>query len=226
MKSASGKRIIGKLYSAEYLANILNRLVPILCANAGGITFSGGEPLAQAFFVADVISRLHEVHVLLDTSGYAPQDSFRLVVEKCDLVYYDLKLMNPAMHLLHTGVDNSQILNNLRLLSTMNIPYVIRVPLIPGLTDTYENLAAIAQIAQHLTGLVRVDLLPYNQAAGGKYPALGKKFGPTYDETQPVHADLRIFESAGVQVRIAGSMTRNSRIPGLPEALAACGASS
>jgi pyruvate formate lyase activating enzyme len=208
MQSASGQRIVGRLYSAEELANILNRLVPILCANGGGITFSGGEPLTQAPFLSDLIPRLHGVHVLLDTSGFATQDRFRMVVEKCNLVYYDLKLMSPAMHLLHTGVDNSQILRNLQLLSTMSIPCVIRVPLIPGLTDTKENFTAIARTAQQLAGLVRVDLLPYNRAAGAKYSALGKTFCPTYDESQEVHVDLKIFESAGVQTRVAGTIAR------------------
>jgi pyruvate formate lyase activating enzyme len=205
IESASGSRVVGRLYTAEQLSGILNRQASILTANGGGVTFSGGEPLAQAAFLAEVIDSLSDVHVLLDTSGYAPESDFRRVAQKCDLVYFDVKLVDREAHVRHTGVDNLPILSNLAVLATMNVPFVIRVPLIPGVTDTDENFAAIARIAKQLAGLVRVDLLPYNRAAGGKYLALRKQFCPTYDESRPVHVNLDAFEAAGVQVRVAGT---------------------
>ncbi|MGA3033685.1 MAG: radical SAM protein [Terracidiphilus sp.] len=205
IESRSGKRTVGRLYTTEQLASILNRQASILTETGGGVTFSGGEPLAQAAFLSDLIDKLNNVHVLLDTSGYAPARDFDLIVQKCDLVYFDLKLVNREAHLHHTGVDNTPILENLRMLARMNIPFVIRVPLIPGVTDTDENFTAIAQIARQLADLIRIDLLPYNRAAGGKYAALKKEFCPTYDESRQVNVDLAAFEAAGVQARIAGS---------------------
>jgi len=208
IESPSGKRVVGRIYSAAQLSSILNRQASILSANDGGVTFSGGEPLAQAAFLAEVIDNLSDIHVLLDTSGYARESDFRRVVQKCDLVYFDLKLIDRDAHVHHTGVDNTQILSNLDVLATMNVPFVIRVPLVPGVTDTNGNLSAIAAKATQLAGLIRVDLLPYNRAAGGKYEALGKQFRPTYDEVIPVHVNLGAFETAGVQVRIAGTIAR------------------
>lgn len=205
MENPSGKRIVGKLYTSEQLSSILNRQASILSDNGGGVTFSGGEPLAQAAFLAEVMDSLGNLHVLLDTSGYAPESDFRRVVQRCDLVYFDLKLMDRKAHIRHTGVDNSPILRNLSVLASMDIPFVIRVPLIPGVTDTDENLAAIAKGVNRLSGLIRVDLLPYNRAAGGKYLALKRHFCPTYDESRPVHINPDAFEAAGVKVRVVGT---------------------
>lgn len=204
IQSAVGPRMVGRSYTSRELAAILCRQAEILRANAGGFTFSGGEPLQQAPFVAEVIDRMAGNHVLLDTSGFAPGSDFRLVAEKCDLVYFDLKLHDPIAHLRYTGVSNAPILSNLRLLSAMGVPFVIRVPLVPGITDTEENLSGIAELVRGLTGLIRVDLLPYNRAAGGKYKALGMSFQPGFDEHRPVSANPEPFERAGVPVRVAG----------------------
>lgn len=208
MESPSRKRIVGKLYTSEQLSSILNRQASILSDNGGGVTFSGGEPLEQAAFLAEVIDSLGDLHILLDTSGYALESNFRRVVQRCDLVYFDLKLIDRKAHVRHTGVDNSPILRNLSVLASMNVPFVIRVPLIPGVTDTDKNLAAIAGEVSQLSGLIRVDLLSYNRAAGGKYLALRKQFGPTYDESRPVNINLDAFEAAGVNVKVAGTVKK------------------
>lgn len=204
MRSSIGERIVGKEYTVEQLAAILNRQAQILNLNGGGVTFSGGEPLAQARFLCDVIDRLNGIHVLLDTSGHAPEADFLSVAKMCDLIFFDLKLIDPNAHVRYTGVGNSRILKNLATLSTIGSPYVIRVPLVPGVTDTRENIQAIALIVKDLRGVVRVDLLPYNRAAGGKYRALGKEFCPPFDENQPVSRSLAAFERVGIPVRIIG----------------------
>ena len=84
----------------------------------------------------------------------------------------------------------------------MGAPYVVRVPLIPGVTDTADNLEAIAALVDGMPGLVRVDLLPYNAVAGAKYESAGKVFAPDYDEDQPVNADTRPFETRGIPLRV------------------------
>ncbi len=201
LRSPAGERVVGKWYTPSELARLLNRQAAIFRANEGGITFSGGEPLRQARFVAAVIELLDDVHVVLDTSGYATESDFCLVASRCDLVFYDLKLIDLQLHRMYTGCDNAPILHNLRVLSTMRIPYVVRVPLIPGVTDTPENLEAIARTVSGLPGLLRVDLLPYNRAAGGKYAAAGMQFAPQYDQTRPVRLDPSAFEQLGVKVQ-------------------------
>lgn len=197
-----GERIVGRRYGADELAAILNGQATVLAASGGGVTFSGGEPLMQAPFLRATIDRLEGLHVLLDTSGYAGESALCMVVPVVDLVYYDLKLMDPVLHRHFTGVDNAPIHRNLRLLASMGIPYVVRVPLIPGVTDTPENLDAIARFVAPLDHLAGVDLLPYNRAAGGKYVAAGVMFCPGYDEDQPVNADTAPFEHHSVPVRV------------------------
>jgi len=194
---------VGETYTSEALATLLNRQADILRAGEGGVTFSGGEPLQQAAFVAEVIDRLDDLHVVLDTSGYGQAEDLRLVAPRCDLVYYDLKLIDPEAHRRYTGVDNALIRRNLRILSGFGVPYVIRVPLVPGVTDTDANLTAIATTVRDLPNLVRVDLLPYNAAAGAKYSAAGMAFDPGYDEAQPVNTDTEAFARAGLAVRVA-----------------------
>jgi len=203
MHGRTGDRTVGQQMTSQEVAAVLNRQAPILRSNEGGVTFSGGEPLMQAAFVAEVIEQLDDLHVLLDTCGYGAGPDFRLLLKHVNMVYYDLKLIDPQAHRHFTGCDNDLILSNLRTLSDSGVPFVIRVPLVPGITDTHANQAAIAETVKGLPGLVQVDLLPYNKAAGAKYAAAGIVFNPEYDENQPVSIDLTPFEQAGVKVHVA-----------------------
>jgi pyruvate formate lyase activating enzyme len=202
IRSPSGERLAGQEYEAAELANLLNQQAALLRANEGGITFSGGEPLFQAGFVAEVIDLLEKgTHVLLDTCGHASPADFQLVLARSDLVYYDLKLIDRQAHLHYTGVDNDLILGNLEVLGESAKPFVIRVPMVPGVTDTDENLVGIASLVENMPALVEVDLLPYNRAAGAKYCYAGMEFKPDYDETRPLNFNMGIFEQAGLKVK-------------------------
>lgn len=203
MHSAVGDRTVGQMITASELAALLNGQSEILKENDGGVTFSGGEPLMQSEFLLDVISRLDGLHVLLDTSGFAGVKTFMSVAAKTDLVHYDVKLMDPALHRKYTTRDNGPTLKNLEHLSDAGVPYIVRVPLVPGVTDTSENLTAIADMVENLHGMLRVELLPYNRAAGGKYKACGMSFQAEYDESVPVNDDTDVFEERGIPVRIA-----------------------
>jgi pyruvate formate lyase activating enzyme len=203
MRSAAGERTVGRSYEADELAGILLGQAEVLRLNGGGVTFSGGEPLMQAGFVAEVIERLGGMHVVLDTSGFADAEDFSRVVERTDLVYFDIKLIDGEAHRRWTGVDNGPILWNLALLEQLDRPFVARVPLVPGVTDTQENLAAIASTLALTPTLVEVQLLPYNRAAGGKYAACGMTFEPGFDEGREPNIDLEPFRREGIRVRVA-----------------------
>jgi pyruvate formate lyase activating enzyme len=203
MQSSAGTRWVGTKFTPEDLAAQLNQQATILKTNEGGVTFSGGEPLLQAHFVAEVIDLLPDLHIVLDTSDYGREQDFRMLLERVNLVYYDLKLIDCQAHQYYTGVPNHRILCNLEVLSGSGIPFVIRVPLIPGVTDTPDNLSAIAQKVQGLPGLMYVDLLPYNPAAGAKYKPLGMEFQPEYDEIRPVNIQTNCFDQLGIKVKIA-----------------------
>ena len=201
IRSADGERLVGKSYTALELATLLNRQAPLL-HEYGGVTFSGGEPLMQAKFVAETINLLEGLSVTLDTSGYADEEDFRLVAGICDMVLFDLKLTDMNAHRRWTGVDNESINRNLWTLAVMGKPFVIRVPLVPGVTDTNENLHSIALRASTLPGCPHVELLPYNLTAGGKYAASGLEWRPGFDETAAINANLEIFRELNVNASL------------------------
>jgi pyruvate formate lyase activating enzyme len=202
IRSPAGERISGKVYQPGELAFLLNQQAAVLRQNEGGITFSGGEPLLQAKFVSKVIDQLDGLHVVLDTSAYGREADFRLLVARSDLIFFDLKLIDRTAHRHFTGCDNDLILNNLRNLSMMGKPFVVRVPMVPGVTDTKENLSAIAHTIHGMPGLLKVDLLPYNRAAGAKYENVGMQFDPEYDESRQLNLDTAIFERIGIKADI------------------------
>lgn len=145
----------------------------------GGITLSGGEPLMQGDFCAELLSLLKgKLHTAVETSGYAKSETFQRVVSLCDFVYMDLKLADEAQHKAYTGVSNKQILENAQWLKESGIPHVFRTPLIPGITDTEENLEAIAAIV----GDHAWEKLAYNSLAGAKYASVGRTFAYKQEE--------------------------------------------
>lgn len=163
-------RIVGIEYSVEEIIDRVKRFKDVFELSGGGVTFSGGEPTMQADFVYETASNLPDVHTTLDTSGCCESKIFEKMLSVFNLVYYDIKLINDDMHQKFTGVSNKIILENLQILDKSGVPYHIRIPLIPDITDTKENLRDIENLILSLNNKpLRVDALPYNILAGGKY---------------------------------------------------------
>lgn len=165
--------VAGRLVTSSELAERLLRDREIF-GEDGGVTFSGGEPLMQADFVAECASLVEKrgVRRAIETSSFCPPDVYQKTLAEIDFVMADVKLMDPAAHRTYCGRDNGVILENLTWLKRSGKPFVFRVPLVPGITDTDENLSAIASFA----GDCPVELLPYNPMAGAKYTAVGRAF--------------------------------------------------
>lgn len=142
-------------------------------SKGGGVTFSGGECMLHADFLAETLRLLKEsgIHTVIDTCGAVPRASFEKVLPYADLYLYDVKKLDCAEHRRLTGADNGQILDNLRFLCASGADVIIRVPLIPGLTDGISDMEALAAfISGELAGRIRrVELLPYNKLAESKY---------------------------------------------------------
>ena len=165
-------QIVGEEIEASRLAEKVKGGARVLGDSFGGVTFSGGEPLMQWRFLLEAMDQLSEYHLAIETSGYADSEVFNRVIEKADLVIMDIKIADPEAHKLYTGVDNSIILENLKALQESGKPHIIRTPLIPGITDTEENLCAIERIVKSS----KWERLPYNKMAGAKYGMLGLKY--------------------------------------------------
>lgn len=184
--------VSGTKYSSSDLADKLLKLVPLFNASGGGVTFSGGEPLMQVDFLCDVIKKLKEkeaVHTAIQTSGFAASSVFERVVKSVDYVMMDLKIADREMHKKYTGVYNDVILKNFDFLKNSGTEYVARIPLIPDITDTRENLAAISEII----GDSPCELLSYNEMASAKYDMVGMEY--TLDKKKNNKIDLGIFKN-------------------------------
>lgn len=171
-------RLCGKIYTPSELAEHLRQFQDVYNLSDGGITFSGGEPTLQTDFLIETLSLLPDIHTTLDTCGQCQSDKFLKIAQAVNLVYFDLKLADDTLHQKYTGISNRLILENLKMLDEYNIPLHIRIPLIPTITDTADNLNGLFNIIKSLKHPpIRIDLLPYNICAGGKY----KNYGMTYE---------------------------------------------
>lgn len=195
-------RIAGTRMTAKQVADKINRQAKILEMNGGGVTFSGGEVLMQSEFVVAVRRLVPNVHALIETSGYASEEVFVRVADAMDMVIMDIKIVDPAMHKKYTGVDNARILRNLQVLKEMNKPFRIRVPLIPTVNDTYENMEATAKLLEDVHTLEKVELMRYNKAAGAKYSGVGMEYRPDFPESQEPNIYREPFEKRGIRVDI------------------------
>lgn len=193
------RKIAGQSTDAETLAQKLLRGRKLMEQSGGGITFSGGEPLLQWDFVEEVISHLNGLHTAVETSGYASDETFKRMTHAVDYIMMDMKLSDPALHRRYTGVDNAPILRHADMLCAGDTPFVIRIPLIPGVNDTREHLTAVAERIQNAKALVRVELLPYHKTAGAKYSMVGMEYAPDFTVDQPVHIWPEIFEKRGIK---------------------------
>ena len=156
------------------LVRELERDVPYYDTSGGGVTISGGEPLSQARFVGDLLRacRQRELHTALDTCGLVDPAVLREAAALTDLILYDLKAMDAAVHREWTGAGNRQILANLQQLDRLKVAVWIRLPLIPGVNDDARNLETmIAWLSA--TRFRRVSILPYHRIAAAKYQRLG-----------------------------------------------------
>ena len=167
---------------AATLAEKLRRDEEIFRDSGGGVTFTGGEPLAQVDFLCEVLDHLGDIHTAVETSGYASAEAFERVLERVDFVLFDIKLADSSLHKRWTGVGNELILANLKTLCASGKPFVARVPLIPGVNDSAANMEATAELLVGAKGLERVELLRYHKTAGAKYPMVGLDYAPDFDE--------------------------------------------
>jgi pyruvate formate lyase activating enzyme len=115
-----------------------------------------------------------------------------------DLVMLDIKHTDPIIHKKYTGVDNKLILENLDFLCSSTTKFIIRVPLIPGVNDTEENMENIAELVQYAKSLIRIEILPYNQVAGAKYSMIGQEFNPLFNPMQKVKIH-NVFEKRNIK---------------------------
>lgn len=141
----------------------------------GGVTFSGGECLLQADFVAEMLKRLKACgcSTVIDTAGNVPWENMEKTLKFCDLYLYDIKMMEEERHRKYTGAGNRRILKNLEHLCRLEKRVWIRIPVIPGVNDNTEEMEKIREFIRPFPAVERVTLIPYHTLGNGKYRTLG-----------------------------------------------------
>ena len=205
----SALEIAGREISSLELVKDLEKDLIFYDSSKGGITVSGGEPLTQGEFTLELLQRCKklEIHTAVDTCGYGSASILEEISKYTELFLFDIKFIDEELHKLHTGVSNRLILQNLKLLSTLGKRIWIRVPIIPGINDDEENIAATAKLVKSTAGVEQINLLPYHNAAEGKYMRLHKEYqlndikAPTKDYMDKIAA---LYGLQGINVIIGG----------------------
>lgn len=198
------KRLCGFRMDSDELAAKLLRQADVYAMSGGGVTFSGGEPLAQAPFVREVMRKLHEngVQTAVETSGAVSPEFYRLGLEFCDFVFQDLKHPTPEGFRHYCGGDLALVLRNVEKLKASGKPFVFRIPLIPEVNDSLECMTRFAELAVGIPTLQRVEILPYHLTAGAKYHLVGLEYKPEFPEERTHEIFTAPFEERGIPWKI------------------------
>lgn len=214
---SGAREIIGRSMSVRDVTAAALEDEPFYDESGGGVTFTGGEPFAQGAFLIECLSacRTAGLRTAVDTCGFAPGDAVARAAGLADLFLFDLKHMDSREHERRTGVPNSTVLSNLRILVEGGAAVWIRIPLIPGVNDSRENLEATASYLEKLgfshpslsDATRAVQILPYHDSARSKYALRGLAYpmGEVLPPSQEkIEAAVEIFSSRGIPARAGG----------------------
>ena len=207
---AGAREIAGREVAVDELVEMVEKDRVFYEVSGGGVTFSGGEPLAQEEFLADCLQecRRRGLATAVDTCGLAARQTLLETASLTDLVLYDLKHMDPVRHRSETGSDNRAILENLRALSESGAEIWVRIPVIPGFNDDTENIEATGALLAALPRKHPVFLLPYHGIADGKRSRLeGQPAASPWrtPDDEALSAIKKTLERHGLEVTIGGS---------------------
>ena len=174
---AQAIEVVGRRLSAGQLLREIEKDRIFQEDSGGGVTFSGGEPLSQPDFLAEILEQCsrQEIHTTVDTCGFAPTEVLERAARKTDLFLYDLKAIDEKIHLAFTGVSNRLILENLSWLAAKAKKTVVRIPLISGVNDDDGNIRGTAEFLLSLMTIGEISLLPYHRLGRDKYRGLDKR---------------------------------------------------
>ncbi len=177
--------IVGRLVSVEEVLAEVERDRIFYDESGGGVTLSGGEPLAQYEFLRILLMEIRKkgIHIALDTAGYVPTEDLEGICDGVDLFLFDLKMMDEERHRQFCGTSNRIILENLKRLSRRGCRIFIRIPLISGINDDDHNIGSIGKFLHTLRGIESINFLPYHRGGTEKQRRLREC--PSMEAFQP-----------------------------------------
>ena len=203
----------GKAWTMEALMAEIEKERAVMEDSGGGVTLCGGEPLMHHAYTLELLKELGRrgFHRTVDTSLYAPQEVVAEVVQECELILADLKIMDSDNHRLYTGVPNDLILQNIRYLADNGHSFLIRIPLIEGINADEQNMDATGKFLASLRTSVTVHLLPYHDVGKDKHRRMlpPSVYNPhNYLMSSPTDETLdrcrQLLETKGLNVIIGG----------------------
>ena len=203
--------IVGEEKTADEVIDEIIKDKPFYDKSNGGVTLSGGEALHQPEFSKAILKKCKKngINTAIETSGYIKQwELFEELLDYTDLVLYDLKQMDNSLHKKFTGVENKIIFDNARKISSKKIPMVIRIPIIPGYSDSRKNITETCLfVKNYLKNVREIDILPFSQIGRKKYSDLGMNYQLS-DLESPKKEYIKklkeLIESFGFYVLIGG----------------------
>ena len=167
-------KLYGEEMTVEEVFDTVQRDKIFYETSGGGITISGGEPLMQADFVTELLAKCQAegIHTAIETCAFADADTFDRVTTVCDLVLIDMKAADSAKHKVLTGVPNERIIENIRSLDAAGKPYIVRMPIIPGVNDSVEDLQKLKDLLASLPNKQGAQVMPYHELGVYKYEGL------------------------------------------------------
>lgn len=170
------REIIGRQVTPQAIIEELIQDRVFYQSSAGGVTFSGGEPLAQPIFLKESLSlcKKEDLTTALDTCGAVDWQLLEDQLPYLDLVLFDLKIIDDTLHQKYTGASNRQILDNFRRVWESGVDVAVRRPVIPGVNDSVEEINLLGEYLKDINGRIRIDLLPYHSLSKDKYLRLGR----------------------------------------------------
>ncbi len=204
---AEALALCGKEMSTDEVMEHIIQDKPYYDNSHGGVTISGGEVLCNLDFARELASKCNAsgINVAIETNLSLPFKMIKPLLSELSMVMCDIKLFNDNEHKLHTGISNKTVLENVLRLDELGIPFIVRTPLIPGVTDTEKNISEIADYIKNLKNLVRYELLNFNPLGEAKYRGLDKD--NKFERERPLGEEhLNILKAAaearGVKVKI------------------------
>ena len=187
MRNDKQKEICGKTVSAdEVTAEVLKDKL-FYENSGGGMTLSGGEPLARYDFSLELSKKAKEngIHIAVETCGYTEKSKILEIAKYVDLFLFDCKETDPELHKEYTGIYNKVILENLKALSDAGSKIILRCPIIPGFNDRAEHFKGISKVAYKFSGIEHIEIEPFHPLGESKYSAFSRK----YADIQPPDAE-------------------------------------
>lgn len=198
--------IIGEAKTADEVVEVVLRDRAFYETSGGGVTISGGDPILQPEFTEAILSRCRGagIHTAIETAANVPWERIERILAVTDLVMMDIKVMDSERHRAFTGVRNERILENAKHLSETGVPMIVRTPIVPGVNDDEDSVAAVAAFVSELPGPTSYELLRFHAMATHKYDSLGMVYdaAPLQAPTSELMARLtEVARSYGIEAR-------------------------